>query len=115
MNWINKREVLIKSFLIDSLLVTFIFYFSNKKFHLDLTYTRVFIISITWFILSYIFDRYYDYIKYKYLNNLKSIGINFLKTLSISVSVFVFLKLFRIFNLDLGYLHLYNFYFIFYL
>ena len=115
MNWIIKREVLIKSFLIDSLLVTFIFNFSNKKFHLDLTYTRVFIISISWFILSYIFDRYYDYIKYKYLNNLKSIGINFLKTLVISLSVFVFLKLFRIFNLDLGYLHLYNFYFIFYL
>ena len=80
MNWIKKRRVLIKSFLIDSLLITFIFYFSNKKFHLDLSFYRVFVIFIGWFILSYIFDRYYDYVKYKYLNNLKCIGINFFKT-----------------------------------
>ncbi len=115
MNWIKKRRVLIKSFLIDSLLITFIFYFSNKKFHLDLSFYRVVIVFIGWFILSYIFERYYDYVNYKYLNNFKCIGINFFKTLGIAASVFALLKFFRIFYFDLGYLHLYNLYFIFYL
>jgi len=115
MNSIIKRKVLIKSYLIDSLLLIFIFYFSDEKFYLDLSYLKVIIIFLGWFIFSYIFDRYYDFVKYKYLNKLKRIGINFLKTLGISISVFALLKLFRIFNFELGYLHLYNFYFIFYL
>ena len=115
MNSIIKRKVLIKSCLIDSLLLIFIFYLSDEKFYLDLSSLRVIIIFLGWFIFSYIFDRYYDYVKYKYLNNLKRIGINFSKTLGISLSVFALLKLFRIFNFELGYLHLYNFYFIFYL
>ncbi len=115
MNWFSKRKVLIKSFIIDSILLTFLFYFSNEKFNLDLSYLRLVIIFLGWIILSYIFDRYYDYVKYKYLNNLKRIGINFLKTLGITVSVFVLLKFFRIFNFELGYLHLNNFYFIIFL
>lgn len=70
MNSIIKRKVLIKSYLIDSLLLIFIFYFSDEKFYLDLSYLKVIIIFLGWFIFSYIFDRYYDFVKYKYLNKL---------------------------------------------
>tara|TARA_Y100001978_G_scaffold59027_2_gene53239 strand:- start:1292 stop:2620 length:1329 start_codon:yes stop_codon:yes gene_type:complete len=115
MNWINKRKILLKSFLVDSFIIYLIFYFSNKTFYLNLSSIKVIIISIEWIILSYIFDRYYDFVKYKYLNNFILIGLNFIKTLGISFSVIISLKIFRILNFDLGYLHLYNFYFVLYL
>ena len=57
----------------------------------------------------------YDYVKYKYLGKFISLGINFLKTLGISL-IFIFtLKIINFLNIELGFLHLYNFYFVFYL
>ena len=68
MNWINNREILIKSFLIDSIIVFFVFIFWNKEFYLNLNLIKNLIIAFEWVILSYIFDRYYDFITYKYFS-----------------------------------------------
>ena len=115
MNWIIKRKVLIKSSLIDSLIILLIFFSSNKVFYLDLTPLKFSIIFIEWLILSYIFDRYYDFVRYGYLGKLVSLGINFIKTLSISLFFIITLKILNFLNFELGFLHLYNIYFVFYL
>ena len=115
MNWIIKRKILIKSFLIDTLTFLFIFLFSNSLFYLDLTYLKFFMIFIEWVLLSYIFDRYYDYVKYKYLGKFISLAINFFKTLGISLFLIFTLKILNFLNFELGFLHLYNLYFVFYL
>ena len=115
MNWFVKRKLLIKSFLIDTLTFLFIFLFSNSLFYLDLTYLKFSIIFIEWVLLSYIFDRYYDYVKYKYLGKFISLAINFFKSLGISLFLIFSLKILNFLNFDLGFLHLYNLYFVFYL
>tara|TARA_B100000401_G_C52783178_1_gene709365 strand:- start:415 stop:1743 length:1329 start_codon:yes stop_codon:yes gene_type:complete len=115
MNWIVKRKVLIKSFFIDTLTFLCLFLFSNTLFYLDLTYFKFFVIFIEWVVLSYVFGRYYDYVKYKYLGKFIALGINFFKTLGISLSFIFTLKILNFLNFELGFLHLYNFYFIFYL
>ena len=115
MNWIIKRKVLIKSSLIDSLIILLIFLSSDKIFYLDLTPLKFFIIFIEWLILSYVFDRYYDFVRYGYLGKLVSLGINFIKTLSISLFFIITLKILNFLNFELGFLHLYNIYFVFYL
>ena len=115
MNWIIKRKVLIKSSLIDSLIILLILFSSNKFFYLDLTYFKFSIIFIEWLILSYVFDRYYDYVRYKYLGKLFSIGINFIKTLCISLFFIITLKILNFLNFEIGFIHLYNIYFVFYL
>ena len=115
MNWIIKREILIKSFFVDIVILSLIIYFSKEKFYLDLSFINLIVMFLAWVILSYIFDRYYDYVKYKYLSLINCIGINFLKTLGISISVICSLKFLKFLNLDSGHLHIYNFYFIFYL
>ena len=115
MNWIIKRNVLIKSCAIDTLLILLIFFSSNRMFYLDLTYFKFSIIFIEWLILSYVFDRYYDYVRYKYLGKLVSLGINFTKTFGISLFFIFTLKILNFFNFGLGFLHLYNIYFVFYL
>ena len=115
MNWIFKRKLLIKSLTIDTLIFLALFLFSNNVFYLDLTYLKFSIIFIEWIVLSYVFDRYYDYVKYKYLGKLISIGINFIKTLGISLFFIFTLKILNFLNFELGFLHLYNIYFVFYL
>lgn len=115
MNWIVKRKLLIKSFSIDTLIFLSLFLFSKGLFYLDLTYFKFSLIFAEWVVLSYVFDRYYDYVKYKYLGKFIALGINFLKTLGISI-IFIFtLKIINFLNIELGFLHLYNFYFVFYL
>lgn len=115
MNWINKREILIKSFLIDSIIVFMVFIFCNKEFYLNLNLIKNLIIAFEWVILSYIFDRYYDFITYKYLNNLTLYLINFVKTLFISSLIFISLKVLTLLNIEFGFFHIYNLYFILFL
>ena len=115
MNWLIKRKLLIKSILIDTSLILLILFSSNKIFYLDLTFLKISIIFIEWLILSYVFDRYYDYVRYKYLGKYVSLGINFTKTLGISLFFIFTLKLLNFLNFELGFLHIYNIYFIFYL
>ncbi len=115
MNWINKREILIKSFLIDSIIVFLVFIFCNKEFYLNLNLIKNLIIAFEWVILSYIFDRYYDFITYKYLDNLTLYFINFVKTLFISSLIFISLKVLTVLNIEFDFFHIYNLYFILFL